>query len=77
MKMEIFDARDYATDSRHRISRKELIRRLNAAHNANCRLKKRVAELTSQRKKLRLANKKLTNMVNAVRKLLGEEGGAE
>ena len=63
--MVIFDARDYATDSKHKISRNELIRRLNAAHNANFRLKKRVAELTSQRKELRLANRKLTNIVNA------------
>ena len=72
--MVIFDARDYVTDRKHKISRTELIHRLNAAHNANCRLKKRVAELTGQRKELRLANKKLTNMTNAVRKLLGEEG---
>lgn len=72
--MEIFDARDYVTDSKHRISRNELIRRLNVAHNANFRLKKRVAELTIQRKELRLANKKLTNIINAVRGLLGKEG---
>lgn len=75
--MVIFDARDYATDSKHRISRNELIRRLNAAHRANFHLKKRVAELTRQRKELRLANKKLTNMINAVRKVLGDEGGAK
>ena len=74
--MVIFDARDYVTDSRHKISRNELIRRLNATRNANFRLKKRVAELTSRRKELRLINRRLTNMINAVRKLLDEEGDA-
>lgn len=73
--MVFFDARDYTTDSKHKISRNELIRRLNATHNANFRLKKRVAELTSQRKELRLTNRRLSNRINAVRKLLGKEGG--
>ena len=77
MKMEIFDASDFVTDRKHRISVYESRRRLNMKSTEIYKLKKRVAELTRQRKELRLENRMLAGIVNAMRKVLRKDGGEE
>ena len=42
MKLEFFDAGDFATDGRHRISLRESRRRLNTKSNTISRLRKRM-----------------------------------
>ena len=70
MKLEFFDAGDFATDGRHRISLRESRRRLNVKSNTISRLRKRVAELTQQRRELRLENRRLARTVDAIRRLV-------
>ena len=74
--MEIFDASEFVTDRKHRISLHESRRRLNMRSTEISRLKKRVAELTRQLKELRQENKMLAGIVNAMRNVL-QEGGAK
>ncbi len=76
MKVEIFDASDFVTDRKHKISLHESRRRLNMRSAEIYRLKKRVAELTRQRKELRQENKMLAGIVNAIRNVL-QEGDAK
>lgn len=76
MKMDIFDASDFVTDRKHRMSLHESRHRLNMRSTQISKLKKRVAELTRQRKELRLENRMLAGIVNAMRNVL-QEGGAK
>ena len=75
VKLEFFDAGDFATDGRHRISLRESRRRLNAKSSTISRLRRRVAALTRQRRELRLENRRLARTVDAIRRLV--KGGAE
>ena len=76
MTMEFFDASDFVTDRKHRISLHESRRRLNMRSTEISKLKKRVAELARQRKELRQENKMLAGMVNAIRNVL-QKGSAK
>ena len=76
MTLRIIDASDFETSARHKVSRHEMKHRLAMKASAISHLKRRVDELTRQRRELLLENKRLVKMIDGIMAVM-QEGGAK
>lgn len=76
MKLRIIDASEFETSAKHKVSRHEMKHRLAMKASAISHLRRRVDELTRQRKELLLENRRLVKMIDGIRAVM-QRGGAK